>query len=174
MQAKETLKQHLAKTALLTDQEFDLFFSHFKLQSYKKGQTIITQGNKVDCEYFVVEFAMPTWWASDYNALYTGEKALMNVDCITNAEVLCLSNTDREKLCREIHQVEHFFRWRTNRGYVAAQRRLLSHMNNDTKQRYEELMKLYPALYNMVPKHLIAAYLRSPEKHSAGFTILKM
>jgi len=55
MQAKETLKQHLAKTALLTDQEFDHFFSQFKLQAYKKGQTIITQGNKVDCEYFVVE-----------------------------------------------------------------------------------------------------------------------
>jgi len=177
MQAKEILKQHLAKIAVLTDQEFDYFFSHFKLQSYKKGQTIITQGNKVDSEYFVVDgclksfyinddmkmfvlqFAMPTWWASDYNALYSGEKAMINVDCITNAEVLCLSNIDREKLCREIHQAEHFFRWRTNKGYVAAQRRLLSHMNNNAKQRYEELMLLYPALYNLVPKHLIAAYL---------------
>ncbi|HMH31440.1 MAG TPA: Crp/Fnr family transcriptional regulator [Puia sp.] len=177
MQAKEILKQHIAKTALLTDHECDYFFSHFKLQSYKKGQIIITQGDKVDCEYFVVDgclksfyinddmkmfvlqFAMPTWWASDYNALYSGEKAMINVDCITNAEVLCLSGIDREKLCREIHQVEHFFRWRTNKGYVAAQRRLLSHMNNDAKQRYEELMMQYPALYNIVPKHLIAAYL---------------
>jgi hypothetical protein len=32
-------------------------------------------------------------------------------------------------------------------------------MNNDAKQRYEELMMQYPALYNIVPKHLIAAYL---------------
>jgi len=177
MQAKEILKQHLAKIAVLTDQEFDYFFSHFKLQSYKKGQTIITQGNKVDSEYFVVDgclksfyinddmkmfvlqFAMPTWWASDYNALYSGEKAMINVDCITNAEVLCLSNIDREKLCREIHQAEHFFRWRTNKGYVAAQKRLLSYMNNDAKRRYEELIVQYPELYNMVPKHLIAAYL---------------
>jgi CRP-like cAMP-binding protein len=177
MQAKEILKQHIAKTALLTDEEFDYFFSFFKLQSYKKGQTIITEGGKAECEYFVVEgclksfyinddmkmfilqFAMPTWWASDYNALYSGEKAMISVDCITDAEVLCLTNSDREKLCREIHQVEHFFRWRTNKGYVAAQKRLLSHMNNDAKKRYEELMKLYPALYNIVPKHLIAAYL---------------
>jgi CRP-like cAMP-binding protein len=177
MHAKETLKQHLAKIALVTDQEFDYFFSHFKPQSYKKGQTIITEGDRVECEYFVVDgylksfyvnddmkmfilqFAMPTWWASDYNALYSGEKAKINVDCITDAEVLCLSNTDREKLCREIHPVEHFFRWRTNKGYVAGQRRLLSHMNNDAKQRYEELMLQYPALYNIVPKHLIAAYL---------------
>ncbi len=177
MQAKEILKQHIAKTALLTDPEFDYFFSHFKLQSYKKGQTIITEGGKVECEYFVLEgclksfyinddmkmfilqFAMPTWWASDYNALYSGEKAMVNVDCITDAVVLCLSNIDREKLCCEIHQVDYFFRWRTNKGYVAAQRRLLSHMNNDAKQRYEELMIQYPALYNIVPKHLIAAYL---------------
>jgi hypothetical protein len=32
-------------------------------------------------------------------------------------------------------------------------------MNNDAKKRYEELMIQYPALYNLVPKHLIAAYL---------------
>jgi hypothetical protein len=42
---------------------------------------------------------------------------------------------------------------------VAAQKRLLSLMNNDAKHRYEELMAQYPALYNIVPKHLIAAYL---------------
>jgi CRP-like cAMP-binding protein len=177
MQAKEFLKQHIAKTVLLTDPEFDYFFSHFKLRSFTKGQAIITEGGKVEYEYFVVDgclksfyinddmkmfilqFAMPAWWASDYNALYSGEKAMINVDCITHAEVLCLSNTDREKLCHEIHPVEHFFRWRTNRGYVAAQRRLLSQMNNDARKRYEELMMQYPALYNMVPKHLIAAYL---------------
>jgi hypothetical protein len=32
-------------------------------------------------------------------------------------------------------------------------------MNNDAKAQYEELLQLYPALYNIVPKYLIAAYL---------------
>jgi len=32
-------------------------------------------------------------------------------------------------------------------------------MNNNVKFRYEELLKLYPELYNIVPKNLIAAYL---------------
>ena len=177
MQAKEILKEHISKSALLTDDQFDYLFSRFKSQSYKKGQAIITEGDKVECEYFVLDgclksfyinddlkmfilqFAMPTWWASDYNALYSGTKATTTVDCITNAEVLCLSNTDREEICNEIHQVEHFFRWRTNRGYVASQKRLLSLMNNDARHPYEELMAQYPALYNMVPKQLIAAYL---------------
>jgi CRP-like cAMP-binding protein len=177
MQPKEILKAHLAKIVSLTDDQFEYFFSRFKTKTYKKGQVIIAEGDKVEHEYFVVngclksfyinddvkmfilQFAMPTWWTSDYDALYNGTKATINVDCITDAEVLCLSGKAREEACARIHQVEHFFRWRTNKGYVASQKRLLSLMNNDTKHRYEELMTQYPALYNIVPKHLIAAYL---------------
>jgi hypothetical protein len=112
-----------------------------------------------DVKMYILQFAMPTWWASDYQALYAHTRATINLDCITDAEVLALSNEDREKLCGEIHAVEHFFRWRTNKGFVAAQKRLLSFMNNDARARYEALMNQYPELYNLVPKHLIAAYL---------------
>ena len=177
MEAKNILKEHVLKTTSLTDAEFDYFFSHFKLESFKKGQNIISEGDEVEKEYFVLsgclkaffvndevkmyilQFAMPTWWTSDYGALYNKTKATTNVDCVSDAEVLSISNSNREKICSELHQAEHFFRWRTNRGYVAAQKRLLSFMNNNVKTRYEELLLLYPALYNMVPKHLIAAYL---------------
>jgi len=177
MNAREILKLHIAKTISLSEEQFTYFFSHFTQQSFKKGQALISEGDHVTQEYFVVDgclksfyindevkmfilqFAMPTWWASDYNALYSGNRASVNVDCITNAEVLCLSNTDREKVCKEIPGVEYFFRWRTNKGYVALQKRLLSFMNNDAKHRYEELMQQHPELYNIVPKHLIAAYL---------------
>ncbi|MCF6132909.1 Crp/Fnr family transcriptional regulator [Flavobacterium wongokense] len=177
MEAKAILQQHIAKTISLSEEQFAHFFSYFKPMSFSKGQTIIGEGDTVDCEYFVLsgclkafyindeikmyilQFAMPTWWTSDYAALYNNTRATINVDCITDAEVLCLSNADREKLCSELHEAEHFFRWRTNRGYIASQKRLLSFMNNDTKKRYEELLALYPQLYNLVPKHLIAAYL---------------
>src|SRR5476651_825269 len=177
MDAKEILNIHVAKLASLTDEQFDYFFSFFTKHSFKKGQAIISEGDTVDCEYFVIsgclksffindtqkmfilQFAMPTWWASDYNALYNQTNATINVDCITDVEVLCLTNGNREKLCNELHSVEHFFRWRTNKGYVATNKRLLSVMNNNVKSRYEELLKLYPELYNIVPKSLIAAYL---------------
>ena len=177
IEPKTILQEHLAKTIPLSDGQIDYIFSHFRERSYKKGQAIITEGDQVEEEYFVLtgclktfyindeikmhilQFAMPTWWASDYNALYNKTRATVNIDCITDATVLALSNSDREKLCSEIHAVEHFFRWRTNKGYVAAHKRLLSFMNNDAKARYEELMAQYPALYNIVPKHLIAAYL---------------
>jgi CRP-like cAMP-binding protein len=177
MTPQEILRTHLAKTVTLTDEEFNYFFSHLKLKSFKKGQTIISEGDVVNTEYFVLDgclktfyinddqkmfilqFAMATWWASDYNALYNHVKATVQLDCVTDTEVLCLSSEDREKLCREIYQLEYFFRWRSNKGFVASQKRLLSFMNNDTRYRYEELMNMYPQLYNIVPKQLIAAYL---------------
>lgn len=177
MEALDLLKEHIAKSVSLTTEEWQYVLSHFKPLSFKKGQVVIREGDRVDCEYFVVsgclkafyindevrmfilQFAMPTWWTSDYNALYSQTRATINVDCITDVELLSLSNADREKLCGEIHAVEHFFRWRTNRGYVAAMKRLLSFMNNDAKTRYEELLRMYPQLFNLVPRHLIAAYL---------------
>jgi CRP-like cAMP-binding protein len=177
MDAKEILKAHVAKVTSLTDEQFDFFFSFFKKQQFKKGQKIISEGDAVNCEYFVIsgylksffvnddlktrvlQFAMPTWWASDYNALYSHTRATISLDCITDTEVLCLSNADREKLCDELRKAEHYFLWRSNIGYVAAQKRVLSFMNNKVKDRYEEVLTLYPELYNIVPKNLIAAYL---------------
>jgi len=174
---QEILKEHLAKTITLTDSEFDHFFSYLKPYSFKKGQNIISEGDHVACEYFVLngclktfyinedqkmfilQFAMPTWWASDYGAIYGAGVATVNLDCITDTDVLCLTSEDRERLCKENYQLEYFFHWRSNKGYVAQQKRLLSFMNNDAKGRYEELMKMYPQLYNIVPKQLIAAYL---------------
>ncbi len=173
----EQLKQHIAKIVSLTDEQFAYVLSHFTPKSFKKGQVVISEGSRVEEEYFVLsgclkafyindetkmyilQFAMATWWTSDYHALYSHDRATINIDCITDAEVLALSNDNREKLCAEMHVMERFFRLRTNKGYVASQKRLLSLMNNDTRKRYEELMEQYPALYNIVPKHLIAAYL---------------
>jgi CRP-like cAMP-binding protein len=174
---QDILRGHLFKTISLTDDEFNYFFSHFKATSCKKGDTLISEGEQVDREYFVLngclktyfvnaelkmfilQFAMSTWWASDYVALYDGQKSAFNVDCVMDTDVLCLSSEHRERLCKEIPQLEYFFRWRSNKGYVAQQKRLLSYMNNDTKSRYEELLNMYPQLYNIVPKQLIAAYL---------------
>lgn len=177
MNGKDILRQHIGQKVQLSEEQFDYLFSFFKPLQLKKNDRLITVGDQVDTEYFVLrgclktyivndenkmhilQFAMTTWWASDYRALYNKELASVNVDCVSDAEVLCLRDVDREKLCSELHQVERFFRWRSNGGYVSLQKRILSLLNDDAKSRYEELMQQYPELYNLVPKHLIAAYL---------------
>jgi len=64
MEAKEILKMHVAKLASLTAEQFDYFFSFFKKQSFKKGQTLISEGDMVDCEYFVISGCLKSFFCS--------------------------------------------------------------------------------------------------------------
>ncbi len=177
MSDREILRNHIEQTVQLSDEQFDYFFSFLKPVSFKRKQSVINIGDRVLCEYFVLngclktffvndeqkmhilQFATKTWWASDYDALHNNKKATVNLDCVIDTNALCLFSEDREKVCKEIHEIETFLRWRSNKGYIGLQKRILSLLNNDARSRYEQLMQQYPDLYNLVPKHLIAAYL---------------
>lgn len=171
------LRQHIEKITPLTDQEFDYILSHFTTKKLKKHQFLIQEGDVVTNDYFVVkgllkasftnndgkehilQFAMEDWWISDFQAYFNQTEATQNIDCIEAVEVLCLSLTNREKLCAEMHKIEHFFRRKSNFGYIALQNRILSLLNKNAKERYQELIINYPTLFQRVPKTLIASYL---------------
>lgn len=173
----QKLRQHFEKITPITDQEFDYILSHFTTKKLKKHQFLIQEGDAVANDYFVVkgllkasftnddgkehimQFAMEDWWVSDYQAYFGETNATLTIDCIEDVEVLCLSLTNREKLCAELHKIEHFFRRKSNFGYIALQRRILSLLNSNAKERYEELLANYPSLFQRVPKTLIASYL---------------
>lgn len=171
------LRQHFEKIISLTDQEFKYIFSHFTSKKLKKHQFLIQETDFVTNDYFVlkgllkasrldkkgkehiIQFAMEDWWITDYQAYFSQKKSTLNIDCIEDAELLCLSLENREKICSEVHKVEHFFRRKSNLGYVALQARILSLLNNSAKERYQQLLLQYPSLFQRVPKTLIAAYL---------------
>jgi len=173
----EILRQQIEKITPLTDKEFDYILSHFTTKKIKKHQFLIQESDLVQNDYFVIkgllkayyineegkehimQFAMEDWWITDYQAYFNQTKALLNIDCIEPTEVLCLSLYNREKLCADMHKIEHFFRKKSNSGYVALQRRILSLLNSNAKERYEQLLQQYPALFQRVPKTLIASYL---------------
>jgi CRP-like cAMP-binding protein len=174
---KELLRAHFEKIIQLTDSEFDYIFGHFVHKKLIKHQFLIQEGEMVKNEFFVVkgclksymidsdnkmhvlQFALPDWWITDYHALYHQTPSSLYIDPVESAEVLVISLADKDKLCAELHKVEHFFRRKTNFGYVALQQRVLGLINTDARARYEQLVKQYPALFQMVPKQLIASYL---------------
>ena len=66
-----------------------------------------------------------------------------------------------------MHKIEHFFRKKTNKRNVALQQRILSLLSNNAKEKYDQLLQLYPQLFQKVPKQLIASYLGLQGKHLA-------
>ncbi len=173
----DILRQQIAKIISITDAEFDYVLSHFVYKKFKKHQFVIQEGESVPNDYFILngclksyftdhngkehilQFGMQDWWITDYQAYYNESKATISIDCIEESELLCLSFQHREKLCAEMHKIEHFFRKKTNKRNVALQERILSLLSNNAKEKYDQLLLLYPRLFQKVPKQLIASYL---------------
>lgn len=177
IQVKQVLRQQIEKISPLTDEEFEYVWSHFIYKKYKKHQFVIQEGQHVDYDYFIVSgclksysidekgkehiinFGMQDWWITDYEAYYSHSKASTYLDCIENSELLCISFDNKEKLCKEMRKMEHFYRKKTNKRNIVLQQRILSLLSDNAKERYDKLLQQYPQLFQKVPKHLIAAYL---------------
>lgn len=107
----------------------------------------------------ILQFGSENWWVSDYQAFFSKSKSSLNVDCIEDCLVLELSLENRNKLCSEFHRIEHFFRIKANLSHAALQRRILSLLEKDAKERFEQFCILYPKLLQRLPKTTLAAYL---------------
>lgn len=174
---EEILRKHIEKIVPLTDEEFAYVLSHFSTKKFKKYQYLIQVGDPVKYHYFVVSgllklvytddtakahivsFAMEDWWESDFYAFYTETAATMSLECIEDTEVFCMSLEDYRKLCDSFQKIERFFLEKAYFGFVGSQRRIISWLTSSSTQRYEQLIRQYPALVQRVPKSLLAAYL---------------
>lgn len=171
------LREHIEKIVPLSDDEFAFVCSHFITKKFKKHQFLIQEGEAVKYHYFIlsgllklvhtddngkqhiISFAMEDWWESDFYAFFTQTKATMSLECVENTEVMCLSLDDYKKLCNGLQKMERFFLQKANFGFLGAQRRIISMLTSNSKERYEQLLKQYPSLIQRVPKSLLAAYL---------------
>ena len=173
----QILRNQIEKITELTTEEFDYILSHFVARKFKKHQFVLQEGENANNDFFILngclksyftdrngkehilQFGMQDWWITDYQAYYNQTKATINIDCIEDSEILALSFQNREKLCSEMHKMEHFFRKKTNKRNAALQQRILSLLSNNAKEKYDHLLELYPQLFQKVPKRLIASYL---------------
>ena len=171
------LRQQIEEITSLTDEEFEYVLSHFETKKLKKHQFLIQENETVEKTYFVIngclkayhidsagkehilQFALQNWWITDFQAYFNQTKSTLFIDCIEESELLSITLEKAEKLCSEMHKMEHFFRKKSNSGYVALQQRILSMLNNNPKEQYDKLLFQNPILFQKVPKKLIASYL---------------
>lgn len=173
----ERLRKHIEEITPVSNEEFTYISTFFTHKRVRKHQYLIQDGEMVNCEYWIakgifrafyldadgkehiLQFAVENWWLSDYEAFFNQTEAKINVICMEDAEVFCLTLLAREKLASEMHKMEHFFRMKLSKGYAAQQRRIISLLSGNPKQRYEEFGALYPDIMQKIPKKYIAEYL---------------
>ncbi|OYQ31957.1 Crp/Fnr family transcriptional regulator [Flavobacterium cyanobacteriorum] len=173
----DELRRHIEKIVSLTEDEFIAVKSFFTEKQFKKHRFLIQEGGNATNEFFILkglvklyytnaegkdhilQFAAEDWWVTDYNAFFNQAAATLNLDCLEDTTVLSISFDGRERLCAEFPKMQYFFLKKSNSGYVALQRRILSLLDGTAAERYAQFRLLYPGLVNRVPKTLLAAYL---------------
>jgi len=174
---QEKLRKHIEKIVPLSDDEFAFVLSHFTFKNNKRHEFLFRKGENVKYCYFVlsglltlayeedsgkqhiVSFAMEDWWESDFLAYYTQTKATMSLQCLEDTNVFCLSLENYQKLCAGLQKMEYFFLKKSNAGHIGSQQRILSFLTSNATERYEQLLKRHPSLFQRVPKTLLASYL---------------
>lgn len=172
----DKLRQQIEEITPVTDEEFEYIKTFFTHKKVRKHQYLVQERDNVGCEYWIrkgifrafyldsqgkehiVQFAMENWWLSDYSC-FNQKKSNIDIICMEDAEVLCLTFYAREQLASVLHKMGHFFRITLTRSCSVQQRRIMSLLSDSPRQRYEEFANLYPAIMQKVPKKYIAEYL---------------
>jgi len=127
---------------------------HFVVKGLLKSFYLDTAGKT-----HILQFAKEDWWISDPQAYHNAVAATLNIDCLEDSQIYLISLENREKLCAASQKMEHFFRKKTQAGYIALQKRIQSLMSLTARERYDQFIQLYPQLTQRLPKALIASYL---------------
>lgn len=171
------LRQHIEEIIKLSDEEFDFILSHFQHIKKRKHQYIVQEDEIVNKEFWVLkgclksyfvddngkehilQFGMENWWITDYESFVKQTSSKTSIDCIEDSELLYITFENREKLTIKMHKMERFWAKKSKMGRIALQNRILSLLKNSTKEQYDELLNMYPQLFQRVPKKMIASYL---------------
>ena len=174
---EKSLRDHIERFVPISQQAFDASLQYFSFQKLKKNEYLIKDGTAVEYTYWikaglvisffndskgkehVMQFAIENCWITDQQAFYTRSAATLNVVCLEDSEILALSHQNREQMCDNIPAMNTFFRKKANDSFVKQQRRLLTYMTSEARERYDLLLREYPGLVQRVPKKILAAYL---------------
>lgn len=173
----EIFKHHLEKFIELSEQEFQDIIPFFTIQSFKKKENLISEGQLCKSHYFVlegclrkffinekgteqtIEFALETWWMTDNIAYEHGLPTQFYIQAIENSVVLTINRQDQELLLKQYPKMERYFRFVYQRAYGASQMRIKYLFSLSKEEFYRHFNQKYPAFVQRIPQYLLASFL---------------
>lgn len=154
---------------------------HFKKRSYAPAEYLLRAGSSCHYLYFIskgylrlftyAEGREVTLWIGGEGQFITALSSFVfqssnpwNIQAETDAEVEAIHREDHFALGKKYPQWLHFDNILLARSYELLEQSMFAHLHTTAHQRYEELMRQSPAMFNHVPLQHIASMLRmTPE-----------
>ena len=164
-------------TLKFTDKEFELLLSHFTLELIPRKCFYLKAGNtskqkayinKGCARTFTVDakdhehilfFSFEDWWIADFESYYTQQPAKQYIQAMEDCELLCISKCDLDKLEGRIPKLKSLFEEKKQKMIFATMTNLNEVKSLTPEERYLNLVKKHPHIFQRIPLQYIASYL---------------
>ncbi len=172
------LSSALSEFAGLSVEDFEKSTPYWQLRTYKKGDYFNEYRNV--CKYlgFVMEGVFRSYIIDEKTGeeknvfLYSGSqfvvtfKSFINqIPCdyhtqsMTDSKILCIHLSDLMKLYKSSHAWERFGRLLAQEAFNVVMQRTESFLFKTPEERYLDLIKQHPDVFNNIPLYHISSYL---------------
>ncbi|WP_321322044.1 Crp/Fnr family transcriptional regulator [Labilibaculum sp.] len=171
------LLYYLKKWSDITDEDVPAILSSFETVPIKKKKDLLVSGDICKYLYFITkgclrsfyvdskgvehiyQIRMDNNWISDLESFFTQSPSKYNIEAIEDTQMLRISFDRMEQLYREVPELERYFRILFQKAYINALKRLNATMWETAMDRYNEMLKEHPDMFQRVPLIYIASYL---------------
>ncbi len=173
----EQLGNSIRKSINVSDEDLETILSYFKLIKKGKNEILLAQGQISQETFFVAKgclriffineegkdvtryIAFENQFATALVSFITKMPALENIQVVEKSELLSISHEDFNHLMKIIPQWREFYSNYLEKAYVNNANRLMSFTTMDALERYNQLLKINPAIVKRLPNKIVASYI---------------
>lgn len=177
MKEDNKLLYYFNKWSAITKEEEATILSAFEPVTIKKRKDLLVSGQTCNYLYFITQgclrsfyinskgiehiyqIRMDNSWISDLESFFSQSPAKYNIEAIEDSNMLRISHEQFEQLLIKIPRLERYFRILFQKAYINALNRLNATMWETAMDRYNEMLKENPEIFQRVPLVYIASYL---------------
>jgi CRP-like cAMP-binding protein len=161
----------------LTDEELSIFCNAFEYKSIRKNEFFLKEGQVCDFiglltsgvliyykniengDEVTTDFAFEGDWVNSVLSRLTNSPSVLNIKAIEDSEILIIKQKDLNQLYFQITKIERLGRILTEQAFIKFVEQTIDFQTLTAKERYENLLKNYPEIFQKVQLYHIANYL---------------
>ncbi len=177
MSEDNKLIYYISKWSNISKEDEAIILSAFEPISIKKKKDLLIAGQVCNYLYFITrgclrsfyidskgvehvyQIRMDNNWIGDIDSYFTRQNSKYNIEAIEDSNLLRIPVDRLEQLFIEIPGLERYFRILFQKAYINALNRLSATMWETAIDRYNEMLKEHPEIFQRVSLVHIASYL---------------
>lgn len=107
----------------------------------------------------ILNFSFEDWWLADFESYHSGNPGTKYIQAVEDCELLCIAKDAFEKLEKEIPKLKTLFDMKQKNMIYSTMERLVEIKTLNAEERYLNLIKKHPHIFQRIPLQYIASYL---------------